>query len=78
MKTVKLKGIEGDFHIQAEHGVFVTLLAMQWQSVNGELFYMPTKIGFKEWQAMGGSLSREAKVKYSYGNLSCHKNQVEG
>jgi len=78
MQTVKLKGIEGDFHIQAENGVFLTLLAMQWQSVNGELFYLPTKIGFKEWEAMGGSLSSDAKVRYSYGNLSCHKNQVEG
>jgi len=76
MQTVKLKGIEGDFHIQQEQGVFVTLLAMQWQNIDGNLFYMPTKIGFKEWQAMGGSLSSEAKIKYSYGELSCHKNQI--
>lgn len=76
MNTVKLKGIEGDFHIQQEQGVFVTLLAMQWQSIGGELFYLPTKIGFKEWQALGGSLSSGASVKYSYGELSCHKNQI--
>ena len=76
MQTVKLKGIEGDYHVQTEHGVFLTLLAMQWQSINGELFYLPTKIGFKEWQSLGGSLSSYAAVRYSYGNLTCHKNQI--
>jgi len=40
MQTVKLKGIEGDFHVQAENGVFLTLLAMQWQSVTISLFFI--------------------------------------
>ena len=59
MSTVKLKGINGEFKIHQENGVFVTLLAIK-----------PT--------LMGGSLSNSAKVKYSYGFLSCHKNQIEG
>lgn len=76
MHTVKLKDIEGDFYIQQENGVFIQLLAMQWQNIDGNLFYMPTKIGFKEWQAMGGSLSSDAPIRYTYGTLSCHKNQI--
>jgi hypothetical protein len=77
MNTVKLQGFEGDFHITKQEGVFVELLAMSWQSINGELFYLPNPhLGFKEWQEMGGSLSSTAKVKYTYGRLYCHKNQI--
>lgn len=77
MSTVKLKGINGEFKIHQENGVFVTLLAIKPTLIGDTMFDMPVKIGFKEWEEMGGSLSRSAKVRYSYGYLSCHKNQSE-
>lgn len=77
MNTVKLKGITGDFHVCQENGVFVTLMAMEWVSVEGELFYLPNaNLGFKEWEEMGGSLGSGSKVRYAYGRLTCHKNQL--
>lgn len=82
MNTVKLKGIVGEFKIHQENGVFVTLLAVVPTKIyKGDGIYhvlhIPQKIGFKEWEAMGGSLSGNSKVKYSYGYLSCHKNQLD-
>ena len=77
MSTVKLKGINGEFKIHQENGVFVTLLAIKPTLIGDTMFDMPVKIGFKELEEMGGSLSRSAKVRYSYGYLSCHKNQSE-
>lgn len=78
MNTVKLKGIQGDFKIIQEQGVFVKLLAVMPQVIEGQVFDLPTKIGFKEWQEMGGSLSDHSKIKYTYGVLSCHKSQIVG
>ena len=77
MNTVKLKGINGEFKIHQENGVFVTLLAIKPTLIGDTVFDMPVKSGFKEWEEMGGSLSGNSKVKYSYGYLSCHKNQLE-
>lgn len=77
MSTVKLKGINGEFKIHQENGVFVTLLAIKPTLIGDTVFDMPVKIGFKEWEEMGGSLSGNSKVKYSYGYLSCHKNQLD-
>lgn len=77
MKTVKLKGFDCDFHVYVQNGVFYTLHVMTWQSVNGELFYLPTpSLGFKEWEGLGGSLSRDAAVYYVYGKIKCHKSQL--
>lgn len=77
MNTVKLKGFNCDFHIYAQNGVFLTLHVMTWQNINGELFYLPNpKLGFKEWQELGGSLSSDAKVRYEYGRIKCHKDQL--
>jgi hypothetical protein len=76
MNTVKLKGIRGDFEIIQEQGIFIKLLAIKPQVIEGQVFELPTKIGFKEWQEMGGSLSDHSKIKYTYGELSCHKNQI--
>lgn len=77
MSTVKLKGITGEFKIHQESGVFVTLLAIKPTLIGDTMFDMPVKIGFKEWEEMGGSLSSSAKVKHSYGYLSCHNNQLD-
>lgn len=77
MSTVKLKGITGEFKIHQESGVFITLLAIKPTLTGDTVLDMPVKIGFKEWEEMGGSLSGNSKVKYSYGYLSCHKNQLD-
>lgn len=78
MNIVKLKGIEGEFKILQQNGVFLTLLPMTWQFIGNESFYLPSPdLGFKEWQEMGGSLSNDAPIKYEYGRLKCHQNQVE-
>lgn len=75
--TIRLKGITGEFKITAENGVFITLLAIMPVVVGTEVYSLPRPIGFKEWLEMGGSLAGSSKVRYSYGRLSCHKNQIE-
>lgn len=77
MNTVKLKGFNCDFHVYAQNGVFFTLHVMTWQNVNGDLFYLPNpNLGFKEWQELGGSLSKDANAVYEYGRIKCHKSQL--
>ena len=77
MSIVKLKGITGEFKVHQQNGVFITLLAIRPTLVGDDIFELPVKIGFREWQEMGGSLSGDSKIKYEYGYLKCHEGQID-
>lgn len=73
MSTVQIKDVSGDFQIVSEQGVFVNLLIIKPTLIGTEIHDMPTTdLGFKEW----GEISNNPKVKYTYGRLSCHRDQI--